>query len=51
VRWGCELLSRLSDKQWDDAFRAGGYEPAVAGQFIEILKKRIQQGLAVKDGN
>jgi len=51
VRWGCELLSRLSDKQWDDAFREGGYEPAVAGQFIEILKKRIQQGLAVKDGN
>jgi len=51
VRWGCELLSRLSDKQWDDAFRAGGYEPAVAAQFIETLKKRIRQGLAVSDAN
>jgi len=49
VRWGCERLSRLTDKQWDDAFRAGGYDPATAARFIEALKKRIDQGLAVEN--
>ena len=27
VAWASALLGRLSDKQWADAFRAGGYEP------------------------
>ena len=48
VRWGCELLSKLTDKQWDDAFRAGGYEPAAASRFIDTLKKRIAQGLQLE---
>ena len=30
VRWICERLQTLTDKQWDDAFRAGGYAPEVA---------------------
>jgi hypothetical protein len=30
IAWVSELLGRLSDKQWNDAFRAAGYEPAVA---------------------
>ena len=25
VRWACDRLSKLSDRQWDDAFRGGGY--------------------------
>jgi len=48
VRWGCELLSKLTDRQWDDAFRAGGYDPATAGRFIGSLKKRIAQGLQLE---
>jgi hypothetical protein len=48
VRWGCELLSKLTDKQWDDAFVAGGYDPATASQFIDTLKKRIAQGLQLE---
>jgi hypothetical protein len=51
LRWGCERLSRLSDKQWDDAFRAGGYDAATAARFIGALKKRIAQGLAVEDAH
>ena len=27
VRWICERLQRLTDRQWQDAFRAGGYAP------------------------
>jgi hypothetical protein len=45
VRWACGWLARLTDKQWNDAFRAGGYDPATAARFITALKARIQRGL------
>ena len=44
VAWASELLGRLSDKQWADAFRAGGYEPAVANRFIAKLREKIDTG-------
>lgn len=47
VMWASELLGRLSEKQFADAFRAGGYEPAVANRFIAKLREKIDQGKAV----
>jgi hypothetical protein len=47
VRWTCERLARLSDEQWRDAFRAGGYEPDVADRFIRRFKAKIAEGLAL----
>ena len=44
VKWACNQLARLSDEQWSDAFRAGGYTPEVAGRFIRSLKAKIEQG-------
>jgi hypothetical protein len=44
VAWASDLLGRLSDKQWADAFRAGGYEPAVASRFIRKLKEKVDLG-------
>ena len=44
VAWACELLGRLSDKQWADAFRAGGFDPGDANRFITKLKEKIDQG-------
>ena len=44
VVWASELLGRLSPKQFADAFRAGGYEPAVANRFIVKLREKIAQG-------
>jgi hypothetical protein len=44
VAWACNLLGRLSDQQMKDAFRAAGYDPAVAGRFIAKLEEKIQQG-------
>jgi hypothetical protein len=34
VRWAGHLLARLTDRQWRDAFRAGGYVPELADRFI-----------------
>jgi hypothetical protein len=47
VRWICERLAALSDTQWDDAFRAGGYPPPIADRFIASLKQKIADGLAL----
>lgn len=47
VVWASELLGRLSDKQWSDAFRAAGYEPATANRFIAKLKEKVEQGKAL----
>ncbi len=49
VVWASTLLSRLSDDQWRDAFRAGGYERQLSTRFIEILRARIQEGLHAAD--
>jgi hypothetical protein len=47
VRWTAELLSRLTPKQWSDAFRAGGFGDAEANRYIRRLKQKIAEGLAI----
>jgi hypothetical protein len=44
VRWTCEHLAKLSDAQWRDAFRAGGFDQATADRFIRRLKAKIDEG-------
>jgi hypothetical protein len=48
VRWICERLGRLTDRQWQDAFRAAGYEREIADRFIRKLKQKVAEGLALK---
>ena len=48
VRWTCERLARLSDRQWQDAFRAGGYEAGLAERYIRRFKQKIAEGLALR---
>jgi hypothetical protein len=47
VHWICARLQRLTDAQWHDAFRAGGYAPQIAERFIARFKQKIAEGLAV----
>ena len=44
VRWAMGLLSGLTDRQWHDAFRAGGYDEALAARFIAKLQANIAEG-------
>lgn len=44
VGWACDLLAGLTKTQWQEAFRAGGYEPALADRFIGQLESRIREG-------
>lgn len=47
VAWACSLLGRLSDAQFRDAFRAGGFAPDRASRFIAKLREKIDQGRAL----
>ena len=47
VRWTCQLLSRLSERQWRDAFRAARYDEQHASRYITKIKQKIAQGLAL----
>jgi hypothetical protein len=47
VRWICEKLQRITDAQWQDAFRAGGYAPETANRYIRRFKQKIEEGLAL----
>jgi len=44
VVWASDLLGRLTEAQWSDAFRAGGYPTAVADRFIGRLHQKIAEG-------
>lgn len=44
VLWACGLLGALTDRQWRDAFLAGGYEPDTAGRFIRRIHEKIAEG-------
>ena len=50
VQWAGTLLARLTDRQWHDAFRAGGYPTDVADRFIRKIRLNIEaaQSLGVE---
>ncbi|HSB11435.1 MAG TPA: hypothetical protein VLM38_18245 [Blastocatellia bacterium] len=43
ARWMGNLLARLSDKQFADAFRAGGFDEKETAIYIRTLRSRIKQ--------
>jgi hypothetical protein len=43
ARWVGELLSRLSDRQLKDAFRAANYTPAETQTLMRVVRARIDQ--------
>jgi hypothetical protein len=45
VRWTAQLLSRLTPRQWSDAFRTAGFSDAEANRFIARLRQKISEGL------
>jgi hypothetical protein len=50
VRWAAALLAGLSDRQWHDAFRAGGYPDDLSARFIRKIKANVAQAQAIAGG-
>jgi hypothetical protein len=48
VKWAGEHLSRLSDRQWHDAFRAANYSDSDANRFLAKLKEKIDDAVALR---
>jgi hypothetical protein len=51
VAWASALLGQLSDRQWSDAFRAGGYAPVLAERFIGRLHQKIDEGRRIGEAS
>jgi hypothetical protein len=49
LRWTCALLSRLSEAQWTDAFRAGGYSTADASRYVRKIQAKIAEAQRLVD--
>ena len=45
VVWAAEQMSRLSDEQWHDAFRAAGYSDDHARRYVTKIKSKIAESL------
>jgi hypothetical protein len=43
VAWTTGLVSQLTDEQWYEAFRSGGYSRAAAEPFIDTLQARLAE--------
>jgi hypothetical protein len=48
VRWACELLARLSERQLQDAFRAGGFAPEITDRYVRKIQEKIAEGKAMR---
>jgi len=47
VRWATQLLARLSERQWTDAFRGAGYTPELTGRYVQRILQKIGEGRAL----
>jgi hypothetical protein len=47
VRAGCELVARLSERQWHDAFKAAGYTPEHSRRYVVKIRSKLAEGLTV----
>jgi hypothetical protein len=48
VRWICQRLQRLTDRQWHDAFRAGNYASDVTNRYVARIHQKINEGLRLR---
>jgi len=48
VHWVCERLKKMTDRQWSDAFRAGGYTDEQRTRFVARIRQKIEEGLALR---
>ena len=45
VQWAATQMQRLTDQQWQQAFRAGNYAEPIAERYIRRIREKIADGL------
>jgi hypothetical protein len=48
VRWICERLGTLTDRQWRDAFKAGNFSEEVTARYVARIRHKIDEGLKLQ---
>lgn len=48
VRWMCERLQKVTDRQFRDAFRAGNYSEGLTARYVARIRQKIAQGLELQ---
>lgn len=48
VQWISERVLKISDSQWRDAFRAGGYDEETTARYVARIKTKANEGLALR---
>jgi hypothetical protein len=48
VRWMCERLQKVTDRQLRDAFRAGNYTEEVTARYVARIGQKIKEGLELR---
>jgi hypothetical protein len=43
LQWTMDLLGQLTARQWQDAFRAAGFERAVADRYIRKMRQKMEE--------
>jgi len=45
LRWAAERLQALTDKQWNDAFRASNYADEIRDRYLRKIRQKIAEAL------
>jgi len=48
VRWAARRMSKLTDGQWRDAFRAANYTEEMTERYLRKIREKIEQGLSLQ---
>ena len=48
VHWMCARVLKVSDRQWRDAFAAGGYDAETTTRYIARIRAKATEGLAIR---
>ena len=47
LRWAAARLERLTDKQWNDAFRAANYTEGIRDRYLRKIRQKIEEAKKV----
>jgi hypothetical protein len=48
VVWAAERMASLTDAQWDDIFRAAGYQEDHRRRYVARIKTKVSEGLKLR---
>jgi len=47
LKWACNRVLAITDRQWHDAFAAGNYDAETTARYVARIKAKAQEGLAL----